>query len=94
MKSRVIFASLVLGLGLVITQANAATTTNTDDSPAANKPASAMLVNGSAKAVRCLYRTKRCQVCADYQLAKLYECCLVVQPKPISCAEHQPRRPC
>ncbi|AUD04901.1 hypothetical protein [Spirosoma pollinicola] len=49
MKSRVIFASLVLGLGLVITQANAATTTNTDDSPAATKPASAMLVNGSQK---------------------------------------------
>ncbi|GAB2560581.1 hypothetical protein [Spirosoma aerophilum] len=47
MKSRVIFASLVLGLGLVITQADAATTTNTDDSPAATKPASAMLVNGS-----------------------------------------------
>lgn len=47
MKSRVIFASVVLGLGLVITQANAATTTNTDDSPAATKPASAMLVNGS-----------------------------------------------
>ena len=49
MKSRVIFASLILGLGLVTTQANAATTTNTDDSPAANKPASAMLINGSEK---------------------------------------------
>lgn len=49
MKSRVIFASLVLGLGLVLTQATAATTTNTDDSPAANKPASTMLVNGSQK---------------------------------------------
>ncbi|RYC71124.1 MULTISPECIES: hypothetical protein [Spirosoma] len=47
MKSRVIFASLILGLGLTISQADAATTTNTDDSPAANKPASAMLVNGS-----------------------------------------------
>jgi len=49
MKTRVIFASVILGLGLVITQANAATTTNTDDSPAAPKPASAMLVNGSQK---------------------------------------------
>ena len=47
MKTRIIFASLVLGLGLAATQANAATTTNTDDSPAATKPASAMLVNGS-----------------------------------------------
>ncbi len=47
MKTRVIFASMILGLGLATTQANAATTTNTDDSPAANKPASAMLVNGS-----------------------------------------------
>ncbi|SOD79253.1 hypothetical protein [Spirosoma fluviale] len=49
MKSRVIFASLILGLGLVTTQANAATTINIDDSPAASKPASAMLVNGSQK---------------------------------------------
>ncbi|MCX6216843.1 hypothetical protein [Spirosoma sp.] len=49
MKTRVIFASLILGLGLVSTQADAATTTNTDDSPAATKPASAMLVNGSQK---------------------------------------------
>ena len=49
MKTRVIFASLVLGLGLVNTLATAATTTNTDDSPAANKPASTMLVNGSQK---------------------------------------------
>lgn len=49
MKTRVIFASLILGLGLATTQADAATTTNTDDSPAANKPASAMLVNGSQK---------------------------------------------
>jgi hypothetical protein len=47
MKTRIIFASLVLGLGLTISQANAATTTNHDDSPAAKKPASAMLVNGS-----------------------------------------------
>ena len=49
MKTRIIFASLILGLGLASTQANAATTTNTDDSPAATKPASAMLVNGSQK---------------------------------------------
>lgn len=49
MKSRVIFASLVLGLGLANTQANAATTTHTDDSPAANKPAGTMLVKGSEK---------------------------------------------
>lgn len=49
MKTRVIFASLILGLGLVSNQATAATTTNTDDSPAATKPASAMLVNGSQK---------------------------------------------
>ncbi len=47
MKTRVIFASVILGLGLATSQASAATTTNTDDSPAANKPASAMLVNGS-----------------------------------------------
>ncbi len=45
MKTRVIFASLILGLGLMTSQADAATTNN--DSPAANKPASAMLVNGS-----------------------------------------------
>lgn len=49
MKTRVIFASLVLGLGLAITQADAATTIINDDSPAAKKPASAMLVNGSEK---------------------------------------------
>ncbi|GAB3940575.1 hypothetical protein GCM10028805_02580 [Spirosoma harenae] len=49
MKTRVIFASLILGLGLAISQADAATTTNTDDSPAANKPASVLLVNGSQK---------------------------------------------
>ncbi|MBD2755930.1 hypothetical protein [Spirosoma validum] len=49
MKTRVIFASVILGLGLATSQATAATTTNTDDSPAATKPASAMLVNGSQK---------------------------------------------
>ena len=49
MKTRVIFASVVLGLGLSISQANAATTIVNDDSPAAKKPASAMLVNGSEK---------------------------------------------
>ena len=49
MKTRVIFASLILGLGLATSQANAATTTNTDDSPAAKKPASTMLVNGLQK---------------------------------------------
>ena len=47
MKTRVIFTSMILGLGLATTWATAATTTNTDDSPAATKPASAMLVNGS-----------------------------------------------
>lgn len=49
MKTRVIFASVILGLGLSISQANAATTIVIDDSPAAKKPASAMLVNGSEK---------------------------------------------
>ncbi|GAB4002681.1 hypothetical protein GCM10028807_61750 [Spirosoma daeguense] len=49
MKTRVIFASLILGLGLAISQADAATTTSNDDSPAATKPASALLVNGSQK---------------------------------------------
>lgn len=49
MKTRVIFASLVLGLGLTISQADAATTTFIDDSPASKKPTSAMLVNGSEK---------------------------------------------
>ena len=49
MKTRIIFASLILGLGLTISQANAATTIVNDDSPAAKKPASAMLVNGSEK---------------------------------------------
>ncbi|OIN59001.1 hypothetical protein [Arsenicibacter rosenii] len=48
MKSRVIFASLILGLGLMITKASAATTI-TDDSPASKTPASAMLVNGTEK---------------------------------------------
>ncbi|GAB2578056.1 hypothetical protein [Spirosoma areae] len=47
MKTRVIFASMILGLGLATSQATAATTTNTDDSPATTKPASAMLVNDS-----------------------------------------------
>ena len=49
MKSRVIFAVLILGLGLANSRANAATTINTDDSPAANKPAGTMLVKGSEK---------------------------------------------
>ena len=49
MKTRIIFASAILGLGLAISQANAATTIVSDDSPAAKKPASAMLVNGSEK---------------------------------------------
>lgn len=40
---------MILGLGLAISQANAATTIVIDDSPAAKKPASAMLVNGSEK---------------------------------------------
>ncbi|RIV26889.1 hypothetical protein DYU11_00785 [Fibrisoma montanum] len=48
MKSRVIFVSLVLALGLAVEQATAATTF-TDDSPAANKPATALLVNGTEK---------------------------------------------
>jgi len=47
MKTRSIFASLILGVGLTLSQANAATTTNTDDSRANNKPASALLVNGT-----------------------------------------------
>ena len=49
MKSRVIFAVLILGLGLANSRANAATTINIDDSPAANKPAGTMLVKGSEK---------------------------------------------
>ena len=47
MKSRVIFASLILGLVLTTT-ANAATTI-TDDSPAATKSAGTLLINGSEK---------------------------------------------
>ena len=47
MKTRNIFASVILAAGLTISQANAATTTNNDDSPANTKPASAMLVNGT-----------------------------------------------
>ena len=47
MKSRVIFASLILGLAITTT-ANAATTL-IDDSPAANKSAATLLVNGSEK---------------------------------------------
>lgn len=49
MKSRVIFASLVLGLVLTNSRANAATTINIDDSPAANKPVGTMLVKSSEK---------------------------------------------
>jgi hypothetical protein len=48
MKSRVIFASLILGLGLMISESSAATTIF-DDSPASTKPANALLVNGSEK---------------------------------------------
>ncbi|MBO0949052.1 hypothetical protein [Fibrella forsythiae] len=51
MKTRVIFASLILGLSLTATS-NAAigvATTTIDDSPAANKPAGTMLINGSEK---------------------------------------------
>lgn len=48
MKTRVIFASLILGLGLVANQATAATTI-TDDSPAANKTANALLSTGTQK---------------------------------------------
>lgn len=47
MKSRVIFASVILGLAITTT-ANAATTIS-DDSPAANKSAATLLVNGSEK---------------------------------------------
>ena len=47
MKTRVIFASLILGLGITATS-NAATTSN-DDSPVTNKPAGTMLINGSEK---------------------------------------------
>ncbi|MEZ0486452.1 hypothetical protein [Fibrella aquatica] len=51
MKTRVIFASLILGLSITATS-NAAigvATTINDDSPAANKPAGTMLINGSEK---------------------------------------------
>ena len=48
MKTRVIFASLILGLGLVANQATAATTI-TDDSPAANKTAKALRATGTQK---------------------------------------------
>lgn len=48
MKTRVIFASLVLGLGLVTTKATAATT-SLDDSPATTKPANTLLINGAEK---------------------------------------------
>lgn len=47
MKTRVIFASLILGLSLTATS-NAATTIN-DDSSAAERPAGTMLINGSEK---------------------------------------------
>lgn len=47
MKTRNILTSVILAAGLTISQANAATTTNTDDSPANTKPASALLVNGT-----------------------------------------------
>ncbi len=48
MKTRVIFASVILGLGLVANQATAATTIN-DDSPVANKTANALLATGTQK---------------------------------------------
>lgn len=51
MKTRIIFASLILGLSITATS-NAAigvATTINDDSPAANKPAGTMLINGSEK---------------------------------------------
>ncbi|MEZ0608852.1 hypothetical protein ACAW74_10075 [Fibrella sp. WM1] len=47
MKTRVIFASLILGLG--ITASASAATTIFDDSPAASKAAGTLLVNGSEK---------------------------------------------
>lgn len=49
MKSRVIFASLILGLGLAATQADAATTISIDDSSTANKTAATRPVDGSEK---------------------------------------------
>lgn len=48
MKLRVIFASLILGLGLVANQANA-TTTIIDDSPAAHKVANTLLASNAQK---------------------------------------------
>lgn len=48
MKTRVIFASLILVMGITAS-ANSATTTNTDDSPVANKAAGTLLINGSEK---------------------------------------------
>ena len=47
MKTRVIFASLILGLSITTTT-NAATTIH-DDSPLATRPAGTVLVNGSEK---------------------------------------------
>ena len=49
MKSRVIFAVLILGLGLANSEANATTTINFDDSPGVKKSAGTMLVNESEK---------------------------------------------
>ena len=71
MKTRVIFASLILGLGITAT-ANAATTLN-DDSPVTNKPAGTMLVNGSEKKfiayadlkMNRLTRRPEWQICMD-----------------------------
>ncbi len=48
MKSRVIFASLILGLGLVANQATAATTI-IDDSPVTNKTTNKLLATGTQK---------------------------------------------
>lgn len=48
MKTRVIFATVILGLGLAAKQATAATTVN-DDSPVANKTANALLATGTQK---------------------------------------------
>ena len=48
MKSRVIFASLILGLGLVANQATAATTI-VDDSPVTTKTTNRLLATGTQK---------------------------------------------
>lgn len=48
MKTRVIFASVILGLGLVANQATAATTV-IDDSPVANKTGNTLLATGTQK---------------------------------------------